>query len=263
VPYAEANREALGVAASAEFEHTNANATTRCVVVERRVAQRIREAVERIATGIAVTAPAIQKWLETAALDLSLFMSDTLQWVLQLERFGEDAPILQSVLSAFPKMKTPQSSSGPEADTELHAPREPLLVVTHSMGAAIFYKIFTQYRPDLRVDCWISIGSQISQFQVLGLFDQNSSGPITRQVTGLKPQIKRWFNIFDEHDSLTFLANPIFPEAEDLCLSTQGGPSIAHSGYLQEEELYAALTRLILEALEERTSPGPFSVTAT
>jgi hypothetical protein len=109
---------------------------------------------------------------------------------------------------------------------------DPLIVVTHSMGGTIMYDIPTVFRPDLQVDCWISVGSQVAQFHSLGFLASqlgaNAEAPPRAPLS--TSTLKRWYNIYDPLDPLNLSLRPCSKKRKmfntrprgDRCAATPG-----------------------------------------
>ena len=129
-------------------------------------------------------------------------------------------------------------------DAIRHAPKlepnEPTIVMTHSMGGNILYDILTYYAPELAVDVWISVASQVGLFEEMKIFKK--SDPAVRapnKVQTLKPPLKFWLNIYDPADILAFKTAPIFSGADrDLDYRTGDSTFSAHGAYFKRPSFY-------------------------
>jgi hypothetical protein len=209
--------------------------TPRDLVWNRGIGLKLVDLVERSASKLAFDNTAARTWVRAVQHNCALFFADAMAYVIQRESQGEQSPILNAILEALP----------PEGESS-----EPLIVVTHSMGAAILYDVLTAFRPDLYVDCLISVGSQVGQFASLGLLaKQPGSG-----VQDLSKRVGAWFNIFDRLDFLNFLAHPAFSNARDIEYANARGPLVSHSWYFKEAKFWKLVQKLIGEGLA--TSAG-------
>lgn len=52
---------------------------------------------------------------------------------------------------------------------------EPLVVLAHSMGGNIVYDVLSHFRPDIRVDLLVTVGTQVGLFEELKLFASSDS----------------------------------------------------------------------------------------
>jgi pimeloyl-ACP methyl ester carboxylesterase len=76
----------------------------------------------------------------------------------------------------------------------------PVVVVAHSMGGQIVYDILSYYRPDIRVQKLVTVGSQVGLFEELRLLQKGKQagcpdGPTL--VTRLD-NVDEWINVFEE-----------------------------------------------------------------
>lgn len=124
------------------------------------------------------------------------------------------------------------------------AVEDALVVVAHSMGANIVYDLLTTELADLRVDLFVSVGTQVGLFQELKLFRQN--GPLAHVgVPPAKPvNIGRWINILDLNDPLGFQIGPVLNGVEDFSFGT-GAILGAHGNYLVNPSFHARLEQRV------------------
>ena len=158
------------------------------------------------------------------------FLGDV--FVYLVERDGTmpgkpNGPIIETVWNAI--RQAPRNS-----------PAEPLIVMTHSMGGNILYDILTHYEPAAKIDVWISVASQVGEFEEMKIFkasDKNVTEP--NQVKGLKTKVNYWLNVYDPADLLGFLAKPVFADAdEDLEFHTGASAFKAHGAYFKRPSFY-------------------------
>ncbi|HEX6243752.1 MAG TPA: hypothetical protein VFZ61_22715 [Polyangiales bacterium] len=198
----------------------------------RHAINNLRGAVERAATTLALGVPGVRAWVDSAHRNFAMFTGDAMSYVMERERAGDDKPILRRILQAFDERQ-----SGP------------LIVITHSMGGVIAYDCLTRFRPRLKIDCLITVGSQVSQFQNLGLLPQAVEKDPQGRITGLKHRVGTWINIFDPVDFLCFVASPVFADAVDVQFSSGRGPLEAHSAYWGPPRFYQLLADLLIKHL--------------
>lgn len=137
-------------------------------------------------------------------------------------------------------------------DAVQNQPEEPLIIMTHSMGGNILYDLVTYYSPDLKIDVWISVASQVAQFEEMKLFRSSDRGITTPdKVTGLKQQVGYWLNVYDPADSFSFLTEPVFADVtEDLEYLTGSSALKAHGEYFGRASFYRIVREHIERALE-------------
>lgn len=142
------------------------------------------------------------------------------------------------------------NNAGPIAATVMTAvdesiassPHTPLIIVAHSMGGNIAYDILSLFRPDIKCDVLITVGSQVGLFEELCLLAKGRSEgcPNLSKVAAL-PNVSRWINIFDRNDILSFAAAKIFDNVDDYAYSTGKGVVKAHCSYFTMPSFYRRL----------------------
>lgn len=122
-------------------------------------------------------------------------------------------------------------------------PNEPIVVVGHSLGGVISYDLLSHFRPDLTVDLFVSVGSQVPHFEEMKLFKASSKdipGPAGNQVP--KPSnIKHWINVFDEVDIFSYSCKAIFKDVHDYPYDTKTYVVKAHGAYFEQSRFYERL----------------------
>ena len=98
-----------------------------------------------------------------------------------------------------------------------------LVVVAHSMGGIITYDLLSSFVPDLAVDVYVTVGSQVGLFEELKLFTGSQAELKTPAHVGALPNVGRWINVFDYNDVLSFQTEPIFDGAHDFPYATGNG----------------------------------------
>jgi hypothetical protein len=167
---------------------------------------------------------------------LSLFVGDVLVYLSTRGAEANPGPIIKRIL-------------GDISQAVKKGKKEPIIVITHSMGGNIFYDIATTFAPKLRVDFWFSVAGQVGQFEEMKLFlksDPRIIGP--KKVSSLQKRVARWHNIYDPGDPVAFLAEPVFASAKDHEYVTGSALMAAHSDYFKLPSFY----RLIQGLVEDR-----------
>lgn len=124
-----------------------------------------------------------------------------------------------------------------------------LIVVAHSMGGNIMYDILTYFKPELEVDFFITVGSQVALFEEMKCFQaSNKAVPVDPKVDRVqKPEnIKHWINVLDYNDVLGFSMKDVFENVEDYRYSTKDGV-ISHITYFLMPTFYQRLKQRIQE----------------
>jgi hypothetical protein len=122
-------------------------------------------------------------------------------------------------------------------------PGEPIVIIGHSLGGVISYDLLSHFRPDLDVDLFVSVGSQVSQFEEMKLFKAKRT-----DIPGLggdkmpKPDnIKHWINVFDEVDIFSYSCKAIFNDVHDYPYDTKTYVVKAHGAYFEQARFYERL----------------------
>jgi hypothetical protein len=131
-----------------------------------------------------------------------------------------------------------------------------LVVIAHSFGGEIVYDILTHFATDIKVDCLITVGSQVGLFEEMKLY-LASSPDIPKDPPKGKvpkpPNLKRWLNVFDTNDPVSYRLKPVFSGVEDDYLFETGyGGLQAHGGYFFRPSFYMRLAeRLTAEPKDQ------------
>jgi hypothetical protein len=136
-----------------------------------------------------------------------------------------------------------------EAIERAHAakrgPADPkLIVIAHSMGGNIVYDLLTHFRPDLKVDVFVTVGSQVAFFEELAQFRSSPADPPcdpAHDRIQRPANVGRWINVFDLNDVLSFAAGGVYAGAEDFAYSTGKGALRAHGAYLMLPSFHVRL----------------------
>jgi hypothetical protein len=145
-------------------------------------------------------------------------------------------PIVQTVLDSLTKANSAKRAQGDGDDK--------LIVIGHSFGGAIMYDILTSFRPELEVDLLITVGSQVGLFEEMKVYLASKENIPPNYPSGRVPKpdgAKRWLNVFDKNDILSYRAEPIFAAVEDFEYDTGYESLEAHGGYFLRPSFYARL----------------------
>jgi hypothetical protein len=123
----------------------------------------------------------------------------------------------------------------------------PLVVVAHSMGGGIVYDVLSYYRPDIRVQTLVTVGSQVGLFEELCLLQagKQSGCPDGPTRVAKLDNVEEWINVFDRNDLLGFAAERIFEGVKDFDYSTGKGLFAAHSSYFAMPSFYRRLAERV------------------
>ncbi len=138
-----------------------------------------------------------------------------------------------------------------EAQADAKASNEPLILMGHSLGGVILYDMLSSPQSaglpsDLKVDAFLTVGSQSGLFEEMGLFEFENPG--TAPTSG--PEcVKAWLNIFDPIDVFGFRTKGIFSRPNDFAFDSVTGLLSAHTTYFKRPQFYARM-RARLRALD-------------
>lgn len=158
---------------------------------------------------------------------------------IYLDTRGEMAapgPILKLILNAIDAAKAGAAAN------------EPLIIIAHSLGGVICFDLLGHFRPDLTVDLFVTVGSQVSHFEEMKRFKASNLGVRGPQKAPTPVNIKRWINIFDEVDIFSYACDKVFDRVIDFAYNTQTYVIKAHGAYLEQDRFYSRL-RTRIDAL--------------
>ena len=123
------------------------------------------------------------------------------------------------------------------------APNEPLVIIGHSLGGVISFDLLSHFRPDLQVDLFVSIGSQVAHFEEMKLFKASRKDiPGAAGDKAAKPaNVKHWINVFDEVDIFSYSCKAIFADVHDYPYDTKTYVVKAHGAYFEQARFYERL----------------------
>ena len=160
---------------------------------------------------------------------LGLFLGDVFVYLHRRGSQAAPGPIVSTVRDAI-------------ATAPKKTPSEPTIVITHSMGGNIVYDLLTHYAPELSVDAWISVASQVGFFEEMKIFNASDSNITGPAKVGSLSTLKFWLNIYDPADVLAFKTEPIFSAAKrDLSFITGDSALKAHGAYFKRPSFYRLL----------------------
>ncbi|PZS34214.1 MAG: hypothetical protein DLM61_03945 [Pseudonocardiales bacterium] len=170
---------------------------------------------------------------------LATFVGDVLVYQTRRGTPGEPGAIVTDVLTGL------RAAAAARSDHDPH-----LVVVAHSMGGIITYDLLSSFVPDLAVDVYVTVGSQVGLFEELKLFTGSQAQLRTPAHVGALPNVGRWINIYDYNDVLSFRTEPIFDGAHDFSYGT-GNLFAAHTAYVTQPVLHRRLAARVHDALAE------------
>ncbi len=119
-----------------------------------------------------------------------------------------------------------------------------LIVIGHSLGGLLIYDVLTHYAPDVKVDVFVTVGSQVALFEEMSLCKASKSGLPANPPKDklLRPSsVGLWLNVYDANDAFSFRAEGVFAGVTDFEFSTGYGLLQAHSGYFMRPSFYKRL----------------------
>ena len=193
----------------------------------------------RSAPARAATVPALTLWRTGLHTRLSRFMGDIFVYLDERGEENHPGPIVIAVRDAIHEAQA-------RADDD-----EPLIVITHSMGGNIVYDLLTYFAPEMEVALWVSVGGQVAQFEEMKLFRASEKSIGTPdKVSGLKPRVRYWLNVYDAVDPFGFMAEPVFADVDaDVSYSTGAGGMKAHGDYFGRASFYRLVRKHLEKAL--------------
>jgi hypothetical protein len=207
----------------------------------RRVAVlRLREALGRVTAAVPrAGSSAVRRVARRPAHTAGTrFIGDVLAYFRQREEQGKEAPIAQRVASALEEGLRLRTSTDPW-----------LVVVAHSMGGNIVYDLLSHLRPELECDVLVTVGSQVGLMAELGLFPAVPAPEDPARDRALVPEgVRRWINIFDPNDPLSFVVGSVFASGQDFSYSTGRGLMAAHGAYFRMPSFYRRLAERLMAA---------------
>jgi len=161
---------------------------------------------------------------------LGLFFGDVFVYLDSRGRIGNPGQIPVRILDAVDL-----AVQGAPSD-------EPLVVVGHSLGGVILFDLLSHFRPDLKVDLFVSVGSQVAHFEELKLYrssDPTIGAPLRATTPG---NISHWINVYDEVDIFAYAAKGVFDRVDvDARYDTKTYVIKAHGAYFDQARFYERL----------------------
>lgn len=175
---------------------------------------------------------AIRPWVNSRVL---LFLGDIFVYLNTRDAAG-GSPIIAEVKGAFER-----------ADQARNVDDDKLIVIAHSMGGNISYDILTSFAPNIQVDLFLTVGSQVGLFEELKLF-KNSDPAIKAPAHLAKPpNIKTWINVMDLNDVLAYATSPIFEKSLDTKVDNHVPVWSAHTVYFYRPTFHQRLQARLQE----------------
>jgi hypothetical protein len=176
---------------------------------------------------------AVRPWVNSRAL---LFIGDIFVY-LKTRDEALGGPIVGEVKGAFER-----------AAKARNADDSKLIVVAHSMGGNISYDVLTSFAPDIQVDLFLTVGSQVGLFEELKLFKNSNPALQAPSLVPKPPNIKKWINVMDLTDVLAYSTARIFENSLDTKIDNHVPVWSAHSMYFYQPTFHQRLEARLEEA---------------
>lgn len=195
----------------------------------------LKEGLSRLANALPDTASSIATRLARRQLNTTVtrFAGDAFTYLARRGTKETPGEIVKIVLDALR-----------DAASKKSVDDNKLIVIGHSFGGEIVYDIVTHFDTVLEVDCLVTVGSQVGLFEEMKLYVESKAAvppdpPIgkVRMPAGLK----RWLNVFDLNDILSYRIEPVFAGASDFQYDTGYSTLSAHGGYFLRPSFYKRL----------------------
>jgi len=189
------------------------------------------------------------------------FIGDVFTYIRERGTSEHPGPIPQRALAALVDANCKNGAVATAAKSDI---REPLIVLTHSMGGQIMYDLVTHFLPsdpgyaDVYIDFWCASASQIGFFEELKLFlasDESYSAKSGQRVPlPDKKHLGYWWNVWDHNDFISYSAKNVFDGVEDAAYNTGMFLIDAHGGYLVRPSFFRQFATKLKGELEKKAT---------
>jgi hypothetical protein len=108
----------------------------------------------------------------------------------------------------------------------------------------------------LECDLFVTVGSQVGLFAEIGRLADKAgvaaafaAGPLVPRP----PKVKRWLNVFDPTDLVSFGTRGVFGGARDFQFETDALPLVSHIAYFNTPRFFGRLRERVSEAFLKGT----------
>lgn len=166
---------------------------------------------------------------------LIIFLGDVFVYLRDRDAAG-GGKIVNEVVTAFRRAEQAKNTDDPK-----------LVIVGHSMGGNIAYDILSHFAPDIRVNLFLTVGSQVAMFEELKLF--KASSPTIAAPSTVPPlqNVDRWINVLDLNDVLAYSTGKIFAQSSDTTFDNHVPVWASHTTYFSSPLFHRRLQRRLLE----------------
>lgn len=171
--------------------------------------------------------------------EVTRFAGDAFTYLAHRGTKEAPGPIVATVLDTLRK-----------ASAERKPGDEKLIVIAHSFGGEIVYDILSYFAPDLQVDCLVTVGSQVGLFEEMKLYLASKADLPPNPPEGRVPRpsnLKRWLNVFDTNDVLSYRLEPVVAGVSDFFYDTGYSTLGAHGGYFLRPSFYKRLAKRLTQ----------------
>jgi hypothetical protein len=146
-----------------------------------------------------------------------------------------------------------------KARAQIPANKEPLIVLSHSMGGQIVYDVVTAFLPadpqgqGVRVDFWCACASQVGLFEEMKRFLKSDAKYGADRSAKRVPYpdghyLGAWWNVWDPNDFISYTARDIFEGVDDERYESGYSVLSAHGGYLEQPTFFRRFAQKLREA---------------
>lgn len=197
----------------------------------------LREAASRLANapGDVVSSLITASAREATHKNVSRFLGDIFVYLSRRDQTGGDT-ILADLID---KLQTAHAKRSDD---------DKLIVIGHSLGGLLVYDVLTHYLPEIKVDHFITVGSQVAVFEEMTLCRISKNGiPVNPPKDKIKKpsNIDQWINVYDTNDVFSFKFGGVIEGVEDFKFDTGYGLLQSHTGYFSRLSFYKRLAERI------------------
>jgi hypothetical protein len=128
------------------------------------------------------------------------------------------------------------------ASHDAQVANEPLIIVAHSLGGVISMDLLSHFRPNMQVDLFVTVGSQVAHFEEMKLYKASDKDIKAPQKAATPANVRHWINIFDEVDIFSYSVEQVFDRVDvDAPYNTNTYVIKAHSAYFTQDRFYERL----------------------
>jgi hypothetical protein len=106
----------------------------------------------------------------------------------------------------------------------------------------ISFDLLGHFRPDLQVDLFVSVGSQVAHFEEMKLFRESDDAVRPPAKAKTPANILHWINVYDEVDIFSYACDRVFDRVDvDARYDTKTYVIKAHSAFFKQARFYKRL----------------------